>query len=541
MKNDIKNITLISVSIFITLLIAAAFGSRTVYARELNEEEKAALEQTIEEAFDKMERENLGKLIVDLSKHKLTVESMYEYVSILRVMDKVRLRRIPIYKFGSHEFEAVYFYTPTKPFSYIDPGDIYDPYYDTDELKKKYDKATIMKTEISYDAHYVNEDNTLKKDLFEHDLKAVPEVYNKILSKVNDNMSDLEKVLIIHDEFCALTSYPDQIGEDEYGHPKHDPFATSPISALTTNASVCYAQSVMICDLLEDAGVKCIRVGSTEMSHAWNMVEIDGKYYHIDTTWDNSDFVSGDTDISHIYFLRTDKEIEELGHKHDWVDESSGSKFIDAPLSATEPGFNGYIFRASSEPEDYFALDAYRSINYLDGRWYCLDSKTNEITSYSDLEGHDKKAVKPVGDDHILMLYASDKALYFCTSYKLYEYRPDTDSLTQVLSSDEVENASFFTSMVVALDEIRVRVCSDADYKTTSKTYQVAELETKPTDTPTPTPTNTPEPTKVPEATKEAASKDSAGSDNKTILIIAAAAAVIVITVIGVIVRKKRR
>ena len=61
------------------------------------------------------------------------------------------------------------------------------------------------------------------------------------------------------------------------------------------------------------------------------------------------------------------------------------------------------------------------------------------------------------------------------------------------------------------------------------------------TNTPTPVPTNTPEPTKAPEVTQEAASKDSEGSDNKTILIVAAAAAVVVIAVAGIIVGRKRR
>ena len=120
MEKYIKNTLLISVTILIALFTALS-AKQTAYARELSEEEKAALEQTMEEAFDKMERENLGKLNLDLSKHKLTVESMHEYVSILRVMDKVRLRRIPYFRFGSHEFEAVYYYTPTKPFGYINP------------------------------------------------------------------------------------------------------------------------------------------------------------------------------------------------------------------------------------------------------------------------------------------------------------------------------------------------------------------------------------------------------------------------------------
>ena len=534
MEKYIKKITLITVTILITLL-TPLFVSHKAYARELSEEEKAALEQTLEEAFDKMERENLGKLNLDLSKHKLTVESMYEYVSILRVMDKVRLKRIPYFRFGSHEFEAVYYYTPTKPFGYINPGDIYDPYYDTDELKKKFDKAQIMRTEIAYDPHYINEDNSLKKDLFEHDMKTAPEVYAKILSKVNDNMSDLEKLLILHDEYCALTSYPDETGTDEYGHTTHDLFASSPISSLTTNASVCYAQSVMMRYLLNDAGIDCIRLGSFDISHAWNMVKIDGNYYHVDTTWDNNDYESTDSCTSHIYFLRTDKEMEDLGRKNDWVDESE-IKTVDAPLSPKEPGFKGYIFRGTNEPEDYYE-NAYRNFSYLDGRWYCLNPMDNQIESYSDLEGHDKKTVKPI-EDYILSLYASDNALYFITSEKFYEYRPDTDTLTELLKAEDLQANSYFTSMVICLDEIRIRLFSNDSFEYTAKTYPIEELETKPTDTPTPEPTKTPTP-EVKEELLVKPEKDT--KDNKYILIAAAAGALILITGITVLIVKKRK
>ena len=532
MEKHIKNTLLISVTILIALFTALS-AKQTAYARELSEEEKAALEQTMEEAFDKMERENLGKLNLDLSKHKLTVESMHEYVSILRVMDKVRLRRIPYFRFGSHEFEAVYYYTPTKPFGYINPGDIYDPYYDTDELKKKFDKAQIMRTEIAYDPHYINEDNSLKKDLFEHDMKTAPEVYAKILSKVNDNMSDLEKLLIIHDEYCALTSYPAEEGTDEDGKTKYDSFASSPISSLTTNASVCYAQSEMMRYLLTDAGIECIRLGSFDISHAWNMVKIDGSYYHVDTTWDNSDYINTDSSTSHIYFLRTDKEMEDLGRKNDWVNETE-IKQTDAPLSPKEPAFKGYIFRGTKEPEDYYE-NAYRNISYLDGRWYCLNTMDNKIESYSDLEGHDKKTVKPI-EDYILSLYASDNALYFITSEKFYEYRPDTDTLTELLKAEDLQANSYFTSMVICLDEIRIRLFSNDNFEYTAKTYPIEEMETKPTDTPTPEPTQTPEITKQEEPYTVKETKD-----NNYLIIAIAAGAAIVITLTIIIATKKRK
>ena len=54
--------------------------------------------------------------------------------------------------------------------------------------------------------------------------------------------------------------------------------------------------------LLDRVGISSIMVTSYDMNHAWNLVNIDNEWYHVDTTWDDPVGYSGAT--RHTYFLR---------------------------------------------------------------------------------------------------------------------------------------------------------------------------------------------------------------------------------------------
>ena len=60
---------------------------------------------------------------------------------------------------------------------------------------------------------------------------------------------------------------------------------------------------------MDMAGIRCIPVTGQAGgdSHIWNMVCLDGQWYHVDTTWD--DPVGGDGTIRHNYFNITDDDI----------------------------------------------------------------------------------------------------------------------------------------------------------------------------------------------------------------------------------------
>ncbi|MFL0252195.1 leucine-rich repeat domain-containing protein [Clostridium neuense] len=139
-------------------------------------------------------------------------------------------------------------------------------------------------------------------------------VYNKckeiLKSIIKPEMSDLQKEKAIHDYIVLNAKY------DYYNYVKNtvpqDDY--SPYGILINGTGVCngYAYTTQL--LLNMAGVNCIVVVGTVNgeSHAWNIVQIGGKNYQLDTTWDDSDI---EEDVSYEYFNISDSE---MAKDHEW-------------------------------------------------------------------------------------------------------------------------------------------------------------------------------------------------------------------------------
>lgn len=119
----------------------------------------------------------------------------------------------------------------------------------------------------------------------------------KILFSVDDSMSDLQKVLTLHEYMCENFRYDDSF---ESGN-MYD--------MLRTGKGTCQAFTLTYMELLSRIGVESSYAYSDEIMHIWNLVKLDGEWYHVDLTWDN---VS--PSVSHKNFLLTDAEAIRSGH-----------------------------------------------------------------------------------------------------------------------------------------------------------------------------------------------------------------------------------
>lgn len=127
----------------------------------------------------------------------------------------------------------------------------------------------------------------------ENDESTVPGKINSIITSViNDNMDDYHRALALHDWLVTNAEY-------DYTYTYYEPEGV-----LLYGTGVCdsFAQAYRM--LMNAAGVECIYVSgiSNDDRHAWNLVKIDGEWYHVDCTWD----VGG----SHEYFMLTDEQME---------------------------------------------------------------------------------------------------------------------------------------------------------------------------------------------------------------------------------------
>lgn len=117
-------------------------------------------------------------------------------------------------------------------------------------------------------------------------------------------LSDMEKLLYVHDFICQNVRY-DKL-KKQYSH--------EIIGPLGHGVGVCegIAKAVKIlCDGLNLWCVIALAENNPEKGvkyrHAWNVVRIDKKYYHLDCTFDNS--LGNPEGIRYDYFLLSDKQI----------------------------------------------------------------------------------------------------------------------------------------------------------------------------------------------------------------------------------------
>lgn len=127
-----------------------------------------------------------------------------------------------------------------------------------------------------------------------------------IEDNITKNMSDREKIKVIHDYIINHTKYDKDRADKKIIKYKSD----TAFGALEEGYAICsgYADSMMI--FLDKLGIKNYKVASED--HVWNYVYVDNRWYHLDLTWDDP-INDEDKDIlDHSYFLITDKELEKL-------------------------------------------------------------------------------------------------------------------------------------------------------------------------------------------------------------------------------------
>ena len=142
-----------------------------------------------------------------------------------------------------------------------------------------------------------------------------------IVEEANKQPTDYEKLKYIHDWIADNTVYLDDDTKDEIRT------ADGPI---LSGIALCSGYTRAFQYLAQSLGFDCIYVsgiGNT-ISHAWNMVELDGEWYNVDVTWDD-----GDT-VNYAYFLKGEKTFTASGTEHI---PDSGFTYPEAHLDYDPP------------------------------------------------------------------------------------------------------------------------------------------------------------------------------------------------------------
>lgn len=132
---------------------------------------------------------------------------------------------------------------------------------------------------------------------------------------IKDGMNDHEKVKAIHDWVVERVDY-------DHSLQKYTAY-----EALTTGKAVCQGYALLMYNMLTKAGIDNVIAAGTVNTgeHAWNIVKLDGQWYHIDATWDDAAIAStSGVDAAqgailrsqYRYYLLTD---EQLRTDHQWT------------------------------------------------------------------------------------------------------------------------------------------------------------------------------------------------------------------------------
>ena len=136
---------------------------------------------------------------------------------------------------------------------------------------------------------------------------AYPSVSSIVASAVarcnqETNGSDYAKALWLHDWLLEQLDYDDFLKW------------SSSESALTRGTGTCQAYESAYAMLLTAAGIENAETRDTYDTHTWNAMKLDGEWYQVDCTWDDSNANYYSFDNRHLYFGLTD-ELMAIAHK----------------------------------------------------------------------------------------------------------------------------------------------------------------------------------------------------------------------------------
>lgn len=181
---------------------------------------------------------------------------------------------------------------------------LYQAFYTQHCANRSYRYRSLSKNRVKVDftlSYRMN--RTQEKDM----LAEMNDVLARITTPV---MSTLQKIVAVHDYIVRTYSYE--------LHTKGSPFSVSTFMA--EKRGVCMAYALLFEKMMAMLEIPCYYVigkadGEGDAGHAWNLVKLDGAWYHVDVTWDDIGHAYEQHEIRYRYFLLTD---EQIASNHQW-------------------------------------------------------------------------------------------------------------------------------------------------------------------------------------------------------------------------------
>lgn len=139
---------------------------------------------------------------------------------------------------------------------------------------------------------------SMQRQYSESEILLIENKINEIIYKLSLNdYNDYDKIKLFHDYIINNTKY-DSTTENKTAKETNANKATG---LLFENKAICSGYSDTMAIFLSKMGYENYKISSEE--HIWNIVKIDGKWLHIDATWDDPISNNNEDILLHDFFL----------------------------------------------------------------------------------------------------------------------------------------------------------------------------------------------------------------------------------------------
>ncbi|MCD8371826.1 MAG: hypothetical protein LUD27_00800 [Clostridia bacterium] len=183
---------------------------------------------------------------------------------------------------------------------------------------------------------------------------AIAAMITEANSLVSQQSTELEKAMAIHDYIIGKIDYAYQSDKTT---PETAIWAHNITGVSSKGAGVCeaYAKTYLALSLIN--GLDCVIAtgysSSSGEAHAWNLVKIDGAWYGVDCTWDDT---GDDSDLSYTYFGMNASAISSTRVTNG---QTYGTSYLYALPEATTYGIQLVtLFKGETQSGVYVNIDA---------------------------------------------------------------------------------------------------------------------------------------------------------------------------------------
>ncbi len=270
-------------------------------------------------------------------------------------------------------------------------------------------------------------------DLYE---QTIQEIIDQVIS---EPMLQSDMALAVHDYLIVNSQYDETLERN------------TNYDLLVNGTAVCSGYAMAYMDIMNRLGIECRFVESQPMLHAWNMVKVEGNWYHIDVTHDDPTPDSYGY-VSHDRFLKTDAQMEALGY-YGWTSDIScdGEDFLEAQWADMTIFTEDSIYRRRKEVNDYTITRQHRSLTGHSETFYTI--ATQALTLAEDAYYYESNG---------LSLW--DDKLWFSGADQVWCIQTDSSQLETVFRYDIEENGKFIYSSFVK-DGLLYLTLSDGEYQ----------------------------------------------------------------------------